>query len=538
MTMIKHNFVLSTRTLVLVPFLIITLIVMLLSGVTLYVANETLSAVSTQLQRNVDVENFLSELEAVRTNIVYQSNEAFQAEVSLNTNGPLSPATQKNFYQNTLELQLTDYLTYLDEIKLRPIAKEPAVQSLLNNAINAANNDMALAQAMRSHRPLSEIQSLRVIWSKSASETEALMSDLIAANQHELGIKNNKLVALKREFRNLEICLLLALAASYLVKYVLIRRFVLLPLAQFDAKVQSNLKSGTFETLGITDPTEIGRLARAFDQLMILVSIDEDNLRALAADRSKAAEEAKNALHALQKAKDGLVRSEKLSAVGTMVGGVAHEISNPLMGLMAYLEQLAGSCESEKQKELVGKAQGQIARIERIVKNMLVFAHTPASHDKVEPAALLSPITLVCELLEPLRKQSNAQFVQQIPKDLPKVLMTTDKLQQILLNLVKNALESMTANRAQTQPTVWIQAESIQGMVHVHVADNGPGVSDTTVSHLFEPFFTTKDPNQGTGLGLAISLQLAEEAGGTIQFQQREGGGAVFTLVLPGEPTS
>ena len=226
-------------------------------------------------------------------------------------------------------------------------------------------------------------------------------------------------------------------------------------------------------------------------------------------------------------------RHEKLASLGVLAAGVAHEIRNPLTAikLRTYLlrENLAEGAPAD---EDVAVIEREIDRLERIVSDFLVFAHPGDPHlATVAPLDLLGEVR---ELLAPeLAKNEVALAVESEP-DAPTLRADPNQLKQVLINLVRNAAESIGRKGRITlrtrQDRLPLHGRP-QEVIVLEVQDNGAGIPAQVQERLFDPFFTTKAA--GTGLGLSIAMRILERHGGTLQFETEPGRGTTFGVVLP-----
>jgi PAS domain S-box-containing protein len=226
--------------------------------------------------------------------------------------------------------------------------------------------------------------------------------------------------------------------------------------------------------------------------------------------------------------REQLIHSERLSAVGQLVAGVAHELNNPLQGVMGNLELMIG-CEDRPQKRRdLQEVQSAGERAAKIVRNLLSFARKSALDRSVEDLNEIVRATLAWRTTD--LRANNISVDEQYTDELPLVIVNREEIQQVILNLILNA-EHATRSAAKSG-LLHVRTGTSGGMVFVEIADEGPGVPRETAARIFEPFFTTKFVGEGTGLGLSVSLGIAEAHGGALKLVPSDRG-ARFALTLP-----
>lgn len=232
---------------------------------------------------------------------------------------------------------------------------------------------------------------------------------------------------------------------------------------------------------------------------------------------------------ALQRSQREMAQREKMAAIGTMAAGIAHEIGNPLAGLSAVIELLKRRHPRPEQLHHLKTVHTQVGRIARIVRQLVEFAR-PASPERslVDLDALIEE-TLVLLHYSHRGRRGEIQSIRNA--ELPPVLVNPQQFQQVLLNLLLNALDAV--EEADGQQAIRIDRRSDEGWVRVSVRDWGCGMSPEHLRMAFEPFFTTKPPNRGTGLGLAVSSRLVESHGGSIHIDSTLGQGTTVTVSFP-----
>jgi signal transduction histidine kinase/serine/threonine protein kinase len=274
--------------------------------------------------------------------------------------------------------------------------------------------------------------------------------------------------------------------------------------------LENRLSPGVF-TAEKTDMTEL---------LTAQAAISLENARLL--------EQTRQAYTKLQENQEHMLQMEKLSALGTLVGGVAHEINNPLMGIMNFVEFAAGKSNDEKSKQVLDQALQQIHRIKKIVSNMLLFVHTRTAPSGNCRAAEVIRQSLL--LLEGELSKNGIKAEVDAADDLPAIHCSADSLQQILVNLIINARDALADS---PQPQIKIMVRPMEDMLELSVSDNGPGIPQEMQSKIFDPFFTTKPPGKGTGLGLSVISRLVQDVGGNIQVESLYGHGCCMRLRFP-----
>ena len=234
----------------------------------------------------------------------------------------------------------------------------------------------------------------------------------------------------------------------------------------------------------------------------------------------------------LRRHQEALVQHEKMVALGQMAAGIAHEIANPLASMDSVLQLLQRKPERLR-PEAVQTLREQTERIGQIIAQMKAFAHPVDSQRKV--LRLNDVVDGAIALVRFDRRLKNVQLVRHFSPDTGSVAVVRQALEQVLGNLVINALDAVADA---PDPKVIIRTERRDGFCYIDVIDNGRGIQPQHMRRLFEPFFTTKPVGQGTGLGLSISYSLMERYGGAITVRSQPGKGATFTIKLDADRPS
>jgi PAS domain S-box-containing protein len=228
------------------------------------------------------------------------------------------------------------------------------------------------------------------------------------------------------------------------------------------------------------------------------------------------------------KLEETLQQSEKLSSIGLLAAGVAHEVNTPLTGVSSYTQLLLGMIpETDPKHALLQKMQRQTDRASNIVGNLLNFSRTGSAEEfsEVEINKLLND---TLQLLEPQLRKSRVEIVREYADDLPRIHASAGKLQQVFTNLILNARDAILESG-----TIKLKTFADETGVHIDVIDDGQGIPADNLTKVFDPFFTTKGVGNGTGLGLAVSYGIVQEHNGSIEVHSAEGDGTTFNLIFP-----
>ncbi|MDT7605159.1 MAG: hypothetical protein QOF61_3156, partial [Acidobacteriota bacterium] len=223
-----------------------------------------------------------------------------------------------------------------------------------------------------------------------------------------------------------------------------------------------------------------------------------------------------------------LQQREKLSSIGLLAAGVAHEINTPLTGVSSYTQMLLGMFATNDPKhKLLEKIHRQTERATGIVNNLLNFSRT-GNVTEFGEVDLNHVLDDTLQLLEPQLRQSQVEIARDYETDLPRVYGNPGKLQQVFTNLLLNARDALPAGGRVTLAT-----RSDGDSVTAHVVDTGIGIAPENVARIYDPFFTTKGVGRGTGLGLAVSYGIVQEHSGHIAVESAPGKGTTFRITLP-----
>ncbi len=222
--------------------------------------------------------------------------------------------------------------------------------------------------------------------------------------------------------------------------------------------------------------------------------------------------------------------TEKLSALGEMISGIAHELNNPLASVIGFSQLLQSAKTRPEVARKLGIILAEAQRCQKIVQNLLSFARSHAPER--QPVSLNEVVTSVLALVAYPMRTDGIEVRTELADDLPVLDADFHQLQQVILNLVTNAQHALHERAGDR--LVIIRSRREDGCAVVEVVDNGPGIEPEDLGRIFDPFFTTKEVGRGTGLGLSLSSGIVATHGGRIDVRSEPGQGALFSVRLPG----
>ncbi len=230
-----------------------------------------------------------------------------------------------------------------------------------------------------------------------------------------------------------------------------------------------------------------------------------------------------------KKLEQQIIQSERLAAMGQMIGGFAHELNNPLTSILGMSELLQDSELSETARKQVETLQQQSRRAAEIVKNLMYFSRPPAPGKTLVDVSELVQRTLHLHAYSLRKSNITVDFLPE--PSLPSVIGDAHQLMQVFLNLILNSEQAIREVRE--RGTLRIRLTTAEKSLAVTFQDDGPGIPPEILPNIFDPFYTTRRPGRGTGLGLSICKAILREHSGNIEAASAPGGGAVFTVTLP-----
>jgi two-component system, NtrC family, sensor kinase len=308
--------------------------------------------------------------------------------------------------------------------------------------------------------------------------------------------------------------------------YFVLTRLIVRPLEALSLAAE-NVTLGTRRlSVPVSGAREFAELGVSLERMTDTLLAEEKSLRTKIAEVERGKAE-------LKSAQTDLVRSERLASVGRLAAGLAHEIGNPIAAMMGLADLLLdGELEPHEQRDFIKRMRSETEKIHRTLEDLLAFARPTAEADgalvpsgDVE-AAIHDTATLIVH-------QASMRHIElhiDVHPGLPKVTLASERLSQVLLNLILNAGDAV---QGRAGARIAVVAQPSDGGVRIRVEDNGPGVPPDVAEQIFEPFFTTKEVGKGTGLGLSVCQGLLSAAGGSLCLDAELSTGARFVVHLP-----
>ncbi len=324
----------------------------------------------------------------------------------------------------------------------------------------------------------------------------------------------------------------IALISLFIIYFT--RRFLSRPIDRLIEGTKAISQMELDEPLDIVGSSEeLDELARSFDVMRERLRTALTEINQFTLNLETKVEERTQQLKAAQKK---LLQSDRLASLGTLSASVAHEINNPISGVLNLSMLLQRMLKDDgipenripEFRRYLGQVTSETARVGRIVSDLLAFSRR--SKPQRAPADVNKILSTTLSLVAHKMKLSNVTLETNLCEELPMVPCDPSQLQQVILNLVLNASE---ATQTKTERRVTVSTAPGEGMVQFSVSDNGEGILPENLAKIFDPFFTTKPEGKGVGLGLAVSYGIVEAHGGEIEVKSTVGQGTTFTVTLP-----
>ena len=295
------------------------------------------------------------------------------------------------------------------------------------------------------------------------------------------------------------------IALSFIIVYTLILN-IIKPVMKLTDDLREVSRGNLSIRSTISHRDEIGFLSQAFNSMM-------DSLNQTRKE--------------LERAHAHMVQTEKMAAMGKLAAGLAHEINNPLGGVLTCLETLRQNFQDEQVRtKYLDLIHSGLERIRRTVKQLLNFGKQRSF--QLEPTDINALMNRTLEVTSHQLSSNNISLHRDLDQGLSKIMVDPHQLLQVFVNLILNAIAAMPEGG-----DLWIKTGQENGRVSVAIRDNGCGIPEENIDRIFDPFFSTKDPGQGTGLGLSVSYGIIYDHGGKIEVESEKGMGSEFTILLP-----
>lgn len=315
--------------------------------------------------------------------------------------------------------------------------------------------------------------------------------------------------------------------------HFLLSRIVIRPIKRMVKIADHFEETDLFSMLTRGDRNEIAHLTVALNRMLKRIADHKERLEAHVRSLEKANLE-------LKEAREEVLRSEKLSSLGRLAAGVAHEVGNPIGAILGYTNLLKDHVrDNEEATDYLKRIEKEVTRTDTIVRELLDFSRpSPPEPARVDVNDLITEST---GFLAHQKLMESIEIETTLDQGVGIAWADADQLRQVLVNLMLNAGDAMegsgsltiTSRRIPLRKEEVDSDEPSREYIQISVADTGKGIAPSELNKIFDPFYTTKPPGKGTGLGLAISLRIIESFKGSIHVESIEGDGSTFTIELP-----
>ena len=422
---------------------------------------------------------------------------------------------------------LTDLIEHNADVRRRALQDLPL--ELLDGDVHKIRETIAAEDAQRSARQKDNVQMLsREMIRRADRRIDSDLAEL-AARQHAATM------VFAQDLRQTQFVLIgSSLGVLLLVLGFGLHRYVVRPTLRLNRATQRVAGGDLAVDLPPPSNDELGDLARAFASMVVQLRDSRSELQRLAANLEhevqRKTRHLEQTLAELRDSHQQLAQAERLAALGTLAGGIAHEFHNVIGGIRGCAGELLAEETVDDRRETLGVIQRAADRATGIVQQLLRFARR--SVEKQGDVDLATVATDALRLCEPAARRQGVTIERVLPAGTI-VRGDADGLHQVLVNLVTNSLQAMPSGG-----TLAVRIAADAGGASIAVADSGIGIAAADLPHLFEPFFTTRTQaedhtRRGTGLGLSVSYGIVTAHGGTITVESTPGHGATFTIQLP-----
>jgi len=432
---------------------------------------------------------------------------------------------------NLMELSVANRLYRLDVFQLETIAREakalPDVEyayiyDVKGRIVGDFHEDRSqLFSTFSDELGRRIIQSSKILVDINDQKGILDVSKPVVLNREKLGgIRLGlNLNPMFKEMRTLTLRAVVISAAIFLIGLIIIfgitMRFTK-PIERLTVAAKRIEEGNLQYRVNINRDDEIGSLATAFDQM---------------------AERLMQRERELKQSQDTLRRADRLSSLGLLTAGLAHEIRNPLVAIRTFTQLLPERYDDAEFREgFQGLALKEVDRICGLINDLLSFARP--SKPNVAPENVNDVVDNIARILETQAKEKSVVIARDFGDNLPKVWIDREQMKQVFMNLILNAIQAMRDGGSiniSSRPVSRNGTQPSGDFVQVEIRDTGVGIPEENLQHIFDPFFTSKD--EGSGLGLAVSHQIVQEHGGFVTVESQLGKGTAFFVHVPvGKP--
>ncbi len=324
-------------------------------------------------------------------------------------------------------------------------------------------------------------------------------------------------------------CFVLIVVVTYFLTRSLMR-----PLEEMVVVSRLISDGDTSHRVRVSDESELGVLADSFNAMLDRINEMTNERYSLLEQQAQQWTQAleqkvQERTEQLAKTQAALDRQQRLASLGQLAAGVAHEINNPLGGILTFASLVLEELPSDSPARAdMNEIVAQTDRCRRIVKELLEFSRQRSARTAARDVNGIISRTLA--LLEKQASFQNIEVVRELDHDLPDAIIDESQMQQVFMNLFINAADAMNERG---RLTVQTGRTSEEDYIFIRITDTGCGIPKNHLEAIFDPFFTTKDPGKGTGLGLAVCCRIVQAHGGRLEVESQDGQGTTFTIVLP-----
>jgi two-component system NtrC family sensor kinase len=341
-----------------------------------------------------------------------------------------------------------------------------------------------------------------------------------------VGVLERPYLDLTRKVMNTFILIVSLCVSLLLIMLFFVTSRIINPLNKMVLATQKIARGDLSHKVEVRSRDEIGLLASSFNHMMKDLKTAEDKLIEWGTTLEKKVKDRTKDLREMQA---HLIQTEKLASLGKMAAGIAHEINNPLGGILIYSHLLLEDVEKgSPYRENLNKIVREATRCKNIVKELLEFARPKELEMKLTD--LNSTVEKSLNIMMHQALFQNIKIVRKYSENIPRIVIDGAQLQQVFMNIILNAVDAMEGKGVLTLAT---SVDEDRGFLNVEISDNGAGISEEDQKKIFDPFFSTKEVGSGTGLGLSICYGIVKKHDGTIEVRSRIDRGTTFIVKLP-----